>query len=160
MARYAISGFALAALWLLLSGYFDNPLLLGFGLASVILCLALGRRAGVIDAEGSPIAMTTRILGYWCWLAIEIGKANIVVARQVLAVNPTLSPKIVRAPMPPKTNAGRATFANSITLTPGTVSIDVFENEIVVHALTEDLGDIAAMTAMGEKVAQVEGAPE
>lgn len=160
MARYAISGLALAALWLLLSGYFDNPLLLGFGLASVILCMLLGGRAAVIDEEGAPIAMVPQIVGYWYWLAIEIGKANIAVARQVLAVNPDLSPKIVRVPMPPKTNAGRATFANSITLTPGTVSIDVTENEIVVHALTEELADIAAMTLMGEMVAKVEGAPK
>jgi multicomponent Na+:H+ antiporter subunit E len=123
------------------------------------MCILLGRRAGVLDEEGSPIGLVPRIVGYWYWLAVEIGKANIAVARQVLAVTPKLSPKIVRVPMPPRTNAGRATFANSITLTPGTVSIDVSENEIVVHALTEELADIAAMTVMGERVARVEGRP-
>lgn len=157
MARYAVSGLALAVLWLLLSGYFDNPLLLGFGVASVILCMVLGSRARVIDEEGAPIALLPRIAGYWWWLAVEVGKANLIVARQVLAVTPKLSPKVVRVPMPPRSNAGRATFANSITLTPGTVSIDVSENEIVVHALTEELADIAAMTDMGERVARVEG---
>lgn len=157
MARYAISGLALAAVWLLLSGYLDNPLLLGFGAASVGLCMYLGHRAGVIDREGAPTHLLLRIVGYWYWLAIEVGKANIAVARQALAVNPKLSPIVIRVPMPPRTNAGRATFANSITLTPGTVSIDVSENEIVVHALTEELADIAAITDMGERVARVEG---
>lgn len=158
MTRYAISGFALAALWLLLSGYFHDIQLLSFGAASVILCIFFGRQARVIDEEGAPVGMLPHIPRYWLWLAIEIGKANIAVARQALAVTPKLSPKVVRVPMTQRTNAGRATFANSITLTPGTVSIDMTDGEIVVHALTEDLADIAALADMGEHVTRAEGA--
>lgn len=158
MARYAISGLALAGLWLLLSGYFHDPLLLSFGAASVVLCIFLSHRARVLDEEGAPVAMLPRVFGYWLWLLVEIAKANIAVARQALAVTPRLSPRIVRVPTTQKTNAGRTVFANSITLTPGTVSIDVGEGEIVVHALTDELADIAALADMGARVTRAEGA--
>ncbi len=102
--------------------------------------------------------MLPRIVGYWLWLLVEIGKANIAVARQVLAVTPKLSPRIVRVPTTQKTNAGRAAFANSITLTPGTVSIDVSEGEIVVHGLTDELADLSGLAAMDARVTRAEGA--
>jgi multicomponent Na+:H+ antiporter subunit E len=159
MGRFFTLGLALAAIWLLLSGYFHDVKLLTFGALSVVLCVFLAARVGFIDPEGVPVAMITRIVGYWIWLGVEIGKANIAVAHAVLAIHPRLSPKIVRVPMTQKTNAGRATFANSITLTPGTVSIDMGDGEIVVHALTEGLADVAAMADMGERVTRTEGGP-
>lgn len=157
MGRFILLGFGLALVWLLLSGYFDKPLLLGFGAASVVLCVYLAARAKVLDDEGAPLAMFPRIFGYWLWLTLEIGKANIIVARQALAVTPRLSPKIIRVPMTQRSNAAKVTFANSITLTPGTVSIDMTESEIVVHALTEELADEAAIADMGRRVTSTEG---
>ena len=157
MGRYFILGLVLAAIWLLLSGYFHDPLLLFLGAASVLLCLFLGGRAGVVDDEGVPsVCFTWRLVPYLAWLAGEIAKANIAVAREALAVRPRLSPKILHVPMAQGTNAGRAAFANSITLTPGTVSIDLGEKEIVVHALTEELADFAAHVDMGARVAKTE----
>ena len=147
---------ALTALWLLLSGYFDKPLLLAFGAGSVAFATWLAHRARVLDAEGVPGGVIPGIFGYWIWLITEIGKANLIVARHALAVEPKLSPKLFFVPNPPQTSVGKATFANSITLTPGTVSVDLRENEILVHALTEDLADVAAITDMGERVRKIE----
>lgn len=157
MGRFIILVLVLAALWLLLSGYFDKPLLLIFGAGSVIISAWLAYRASVVDDDSVPASLFPRIFGYWMWLGGEIGKANIEVIRHALAVEPKLSPKLFIVPNPPKTSVGKATLANSITLTPGTVSIDLRENEILVHALTEDLADVAAITEMGERVARVEG---
>jgi len=156
MGRALILLIALAALWLALSGYFDKPLLLGFGVASVLFSLWMASRAKVIDEEGVPGGIMPGVFGYWIWLALEIGKANIAVARQVLAIEPALSPKLFRVPIAPKTNAGVATFANSITLTPGTVSVDLEPDHILVHALTEDLADLDAIADMGRRVARIE----
>ena len=147
----------LAALWLLLSGYFDHPLLLIFGVASVALSVFLAERAGMLDQEGDPRNIFPRILGYWWWLFGEIGKANILVARQVLAIKPQLSPKVFCVPMTPISNIAKATFANSITLTPGTVSVLVEHDRIIIHALTEDLADIDAIVEMGRRVCDAEG---
>ncbi len=157
MGRFIILVVALAALWLLLSGYFDKPLLLAFGAGSVLFAAWLARRAHVIDNDSVPSSLFPGILLYWIWLGGEIGKANIQVIRQALAVEPKLSPKLFLVPNPPKTTVGKATFANSITLTPGTVSVDLRENEILVHALTEELADVAAITDMGERIARIEG---
>jgi multicomponent Na+:H+ antiporter subunit E len=158
MGRFIILVLALAGLWLLLSGYFDNPLLLGFGVFSVLVSAFLAKRAGVLDSESVPMGLMPGILGYWIWLAGEIGKANIIVMRHALAVEPKLSPKFFIVPNPPKSAVGKATFANSITLTPGTVSVDMRENEILVHGLTEAICDVAAITDMGERVARTERA--
>jgi multicomponent Na+:H+ antiporter subunit E len=87
---------------------------------------------------------------------VEIGKANFIVARQALAVEPKLSPKLMKIVSPTKTNAGLATFANSITLTPGTVTVDLEPGYMVVHALTEGLADEAAIADMGRRVAALE----
>ncbi|MBI1365725.1 MAG: cation:proton antiporter [Alphaproteobacteria bacterium] len=157
MGRYLTLGFVLAVIWLLLSGYFHNPLLLSLGAVSVLLSMYLGWRAGAIDEEGAPLSeFSWRIIPYWMWLGGEIAKANVAVAREALAVRPRLSPKIVRVPMTQTTNAGKVTFANSITLTPGTVSIELSKDEIIVHALTESLADMDGLADMGARVSRTE----
>ncbi|WP_411816232.1 Na+/H+ antiporter subunit E [Hyphococcus sp. DH-69] len=160
MGRFIILVLALAALWLLLSGYFDHPLLLTFGTGSVLFAAWLARRASVLDNDSVPASLFPGILAYWVWLGGEIGKANLMVMRQALAVEPKLSPKLFTVPNPPRSTVGKVTFANSITLTPGTVSVDLRENEILVHGLTEELCDVAAITDMGNRVARTEGAVE
>jgi multicomponent Na+:H+ antiporter subunit E len=156
IGRAIILAAALAGLWLLLSGYFDKPLLLFFGAASVALCVFLAHRARVLDAEGVPTPVLPGIFAYWLWLALEIGKANIVVARLALAIEPKLSPALLRIRPPTRTNVGLAAFANSITLTPGTVTIDLEPDHLVVHALTEALADEAGIAEMGARVASLE----
>ena len=156
MGRILILTVALGALWLLLSGYFDHTLLLFFGAVSVALSVWLALRANVLDEEGVPGGLMPRIFGYWLWLAVEIGKANIMVARQALALDPKFSPTLFRVPIAPKTNAGIATFANSITLTPGTVSVNLEADHILVHALTADLADVEGIAEMGRRVAAAE----
>lgn len=160
MVRTVVLILGLAGIWLLLSGYFDKPLLLGFGAASVLLCVYLAKRAGVLDDEGVPSGLMPRVFAYWWWLFVEIGKANFIVARQAIAIEPKLSPKLLKIVSPTRTNAGLATFANSITLTPGTVTVDLEPGYMVVHALTEALADEAAINDMGRRVAALEGAAQ
>ncbi|MEO1250871.1 MAG: Na+/H+ antiporter subunit E [Pseudomonadota bacterium] len=157
MGRLFILIVALAALWLLLSGYFDKTLLLSLGAASIAFSAYLAHRAGMIDADGVPLHIFPRIFGYMWWLTFEIGKANLMVARQALAVEPKLSPKLFLVKNPPRSNVGKVIFGNSITLTPGTVTVDVREDEILVHALAENFADIEAIGEMGRRVVAVEG---
>ena len=156
MIRTAILAAALSGLWLLLSGYFDKALLLGFGAASIAVSIYLARRANVIDDEGVPNGLMPGIFGYWLWLAREIGKANIAVIRHALAIDLKLSPQMLKITSPTKTNAGLATFCNSVTLTPGTVTVDLEPEYFVVHALTEELADEDAIMDMGARVARLE----
>jgi multicomponent Na+:H+ antiporter subunit E len=157
VVRIVILVIALAVLWLLLSGYYDKPVLLAFGVFSVALCVYLSLRARVLDDESVPTGVMPRVLSYWWWLFVEIGKANLIVAREALAIEPKLSPKLIMVVSPTRTNVGLATFANSITLTPGTVTVDLEPDYILVHGLTEALADEAAIAAMGRRVAAIEG---
>ena len=148
---------SLMVLWLLLSGYFDNGTLIGFGIASVLLTGWLADRAGVLDGEGVPTRVFPGIVSYMVWLTLEIGKANLAVAREVIRPSLKLSPKMIRVPAYQASDLGKTIFGNSITLTPGTVTVDLQDGEALVHALTEDLADTDGITAMGEKVCAFDG---
>ena len=150
-------GLALSALWLALSFYFDKATLLAFGAFSVVLTVWLTAHMGLLDDEGVPTRIFPGILGYMVWLTVEIGKANVLVAREVLRPTLRLSPKMIRVPAYQASDTGRTIFGNSVTLTPGTVTVDIDRDSLVIHALTEDLADEAALAAMGERVCAFDG---
>ena len=130
-------GGALLVIWLLLSGHYD-ALLISFGVLSCALVTAIAVRMDLVDREGHPIYLIARALRYWPWLVWEIVKANWDVARRVLSPGPNISPTLVHVSASQKTDLGQVIYANSITLTPGTVSVDVAGGTILVHALSRE----------------------
>lgn len=148
----------LAATWLLLSGIYDHALLFWLGAASVIACVLLAHRMDVIDHEGVPLDLGWRILIYWPWLFIEIVKANIDVIGRLLRLTPAISPTLIRTRPLQQTDLGKTIYANSITLTPGTFSIDVDEEQgILVHALARDGAEGVLSDDMNARCARLEG---
>jgi multicomponent Na+:H+ antiporter subunit E len=151
-------GASLAAFWMLLSGSIslDHKLVLGLGVASLILSVWLAVRMDRID--GTPVSVNLRpsLIQYWIWLAKEIGKANIDVAKIVLSPKMEISPRMVRVKATQKTDVGITTFANSITLTPGTVSVDIDNDEILVHAITDEMAQGLLESDMDARVTAVE----
>ncbi|MDA0340121.1 MAG: Na+/H+ antiporter subunit E [Proteobacteria bacterium] len=133
-------GASLFGFWLLMSGHF-GPLLISLGGASVLLVLYIAHRMDLYDRETFPMHLKGWIFGYWGWLAKEVFKANIDVAKIVLAPSLPISPRVVRVKATQKTDLGMVIFANSITLTPGTVAVDIEGDEIIVHALSQELAD-------------------
>lgn len=143
-------GVALAVLWFTLSGRTD-PQLLILGAISIVVVLVLLGRMAIIDHETAGQRRTVPLLLYWAWLGGEIFKANIAVARAVLRIDLDLSPMMVRVPAPQRTDFGRTIFANSITLTPGTVTVDVDDAGFLVHALIEPMADLAGFEEMSRR---------
>ena len=137
--KYTVSmSAALAAVWLLLSGQY-KPLFLTFGALSIILVVYLGNRMAVIDRESHPIHLTPRIIFlYWPWLLWQIVKSNLDVAGRILRPGKSISPTLVTVPVHQHSDVARVTHANSITLTPGTVSLRVESDWIEVHALSRE----------------------
>lgn len=127
----------LFGLWLLLSGHY-TPLLLSFGVLSVVVVVWIAWRMDVVDHEGHPIHLSLKAVSYWPWLLKEIVKANLDVVRRVLSPRLPISPTIASVSASQATEVGRVTFANSITLTPGTVSLEVWEDHVEVHALSRE----------------------
>lgn len=128
---------ALGVFWLLLSGQFTPFLMLaGLGCA---LCVSwyTDHRLRVLDAEGHPAHLTLGALTYWPWLLWEIVKAGWDVTKIILDPALPISPALRRVPASQAGDVGRVIYANSITLTPGTISVELDDDGILVHALTE-----------------------
>lgn len=147
----------LVPVWFLWSGK-TMPFILILGAISVLLSLWVAHRMGVDDEEGTPLGMGIRALPtYLPWLAKEIVVSNISVAKMILSRDMKLNRNMIEVSADPKTTLGKVVLANSITLTPGTVSVKLEDDRILVHALSfegaeEDLsGDISRRVCALEK---------
>lgn len=155
--KYLVSlSLLLSMTWLLWSGIWQG-LTLTLGLVSCIAVVALVRRMGVVDHEGALVEFALRPLFYIPWLLWEMLKANVDVALLILSPTLHISPRVIRVKAGQRTGLGLVVYANSITLTPGTVSIDIEGDTIVVHALTREAAEGVESGVMDQKVTALEG---
>ena len=147
---------ALCGFWILMSGYF-TPFLLAAGFASALFVAWLARRMDLVDHEGPPFHLTWSALTYWPWLIWEILKSAVDVARIILDPRLPASPTVARFKPRQKTVVGLVTHANSITLTPGTLSIEVAPEGFMVHALTQAGAAATVDSEMDRRVERFEG---
>jgi multicomponent Na+:H+ antiporter subunit E len=152
-------GAVLFVVWLLLSGHYE-PLVISFGVVSCALVVVISTRMDVADREGQPIHLTWNALVYWPWLMWQIVLANIDVARRVLSPALPVSPTLIRVKVSQKSDLGKVIYANSITLTPGTISMDVTGDEILVHALTREAAQSLEEGEMDRRVTIMAGEAE
>lgn len=134
---------ALCVGWILWSGYF-KPLLLGLGLASALVCTYLALRMRKADGEGSQFKILQHVhqlATYWPWLLLEIAKSNIEVSKIILSGKMNIDPVMIRLKAGQSTEMGQVIYGNSITLTPGTITVDIDDGELLVHALTQSGAD-------------------
>lgn len=153
LKRNLFLGAVLFALWIMLSGHFSLQFLL-LGLASCGFVMWLCSRMRLGGREGTHIPDIWRSLKYAGWLAREIFVSNINVARIILDPELPIKPVLFFAPAGQKTDLGRVIFANSITLTPGTISIEIAGrgDQILVHSLHEDFSWGAESCEMDARV--------
>lgn len=151
-------GVGLAVLWWLLSGY-TLPLILALGAGSIVGVVLIARRMDVIDHEAVPLQSLTRWIAYLPWLLKEIVLANWDVVKAILAPKGRVNPTVVRIKATQKTELGFVIYANSITLTPGTVTLDVEDGVMTVHALTTGGVDGLKTGEMDRRCTAVENAP-
>lgn len=156
--RFLVAG--LIVFWLLLSGFWDNPLLLTLGAFSVALSAYLASRIEKNYPLRSVTRMLIRLPAYSGWLFIEVVKTTIDVTKRVwMPSRYPISPTLDVVPMTQNTRLGKTIYANSITLTPGTVSVR-FEADahLLVHALTADGMDDLKAGGMDCRVTDLEEA--
>lgn len=144
--------------WLLMSGHYE-PLIIGFGIGSTLFTVFVVHRMDMVDHEGHPLHLSLRSLIYFPWLAWEILKANIDVAKAVLTPGAdAIQPNMMHVPASQKTELGQVIYANSITLTPGTVTVDLADGDLTVHALTYAARDGLVSGEMDRRSTWLEGA--
>ena len=139
--------------WLLMSGYY-TPLILSLGVISCLLCVYMTIKGKFLDNETLPIYFFPRLIQYTLWLIKEILKSNIQTAKVIIMKSE--EPELFSVKATQKTNEGKVTYANSITLTPGTVTTQIKNDIFEVHALTKDFGDDVRSSDMDKMVTWLE----
>ena len=144
----------LFSLWLLMSGHY-NVLIVSLGIISCAFCVYIAKRGKLIDDEGLPIFFMPRLLNYLIWLFKEILKSNLSTAKVIISGK--VEPETFTVKTSQVTDVAKVTYANSITLTPGTVTTKMQKDVFEVHALNSDFGNDVRTNEMDNKVTWLEG---
>ena len=152
--RVLVLAVLLIVAWLLWSGFFKT-LLLGLGALSCALTIYLVRRMGYFDNETFAFNYDLRLLSFWAWLGREVVKSSLEVAGVVLKPKIDVAPKVVDIDASDLHPVDQALLGNSITLTPGTLTLDVHEGRLLVHALTSEAAAAVEECDMQRRVAEL-----
>lgn len=157
--RFAVVACVLFGLWLLFSGMYA-PLLLGLGALSCLFVTWVAQRMGLLtpEADSTPLH-PLRCIAYIPWFAWQVVKSNVDVALRILIPSRGISPRVLRVPSTQASDLLRSLYANSITLTPGTISINVTDDIITVHALSREGAEELEGGEMDARVSALERAP-
>ena len=140
------------AIWLLWSGLY-KPLLITLGIISCLLTLYLAYRMDFFHRSVYSLHFVLRLVPFWGWLCVELVKSNIAVARIVLHPKLPIQPSLVRLRASTENPVLQAILGNSISLTPGTVTVDDHEGNLWVHCLTQRSADDVLSGEMDRRVA-------
>jgi multicomponent Na+:H+ antiporter subunit E len=145
----------LFAFWMLLSGKFD-----AFHLTLGIICSALIAYLfhDLLFANvrvGDMRIIFTRFIVYIPWLILQIVLSNIHVALLVLRPKMPICPQIIKFETKLETDISCVALANSITLTPGTITMDIKDGVYYVHALSQKVADDLNTGEMEDRVAHI-----
>ena len=135
--RYIRSALFITGVWLLLSGHY-TALILSLGVVSVVIVTWFIWRMDRVDGVLSAVPVRPRLLYYLMWLMWQVVLSNIDLVRRIwdptLPIRPTWQRLDIKVTSP----LAKMLYANSITLTPGTLTTDVREDHFMVHSLTPD----------------------
>jgi len=159
MTRAIVLFFVLFGTWLALSGHY-SPLITGLGIVSCAFVALIAYRMDIVDKEGHPIHLGLHTFLYMPWLLLEIVKSNLQVARLILSPSLPISPSVITVKASQKTILGRVIYANSITLTPGTVTLSAESDELEVHALGKEFAEGLQSGEMDRRVSKIDARHE
>lgn len=146
----------LVAAWFLWSGMF-KPVLVVLGVISCVIIVYIVKRMGNFDPGVFAFRYNLRLFGFWFWLLGEIVRSSIEVARVVLRRPMRLNTEVVEMPVDDLDHVDQALLGNSITLTPGTLTLDTRQNTLTVHALTPEGAQALREGGMKRRVAALRG---
>ncbi|MDG2404566.1 MAG: Na+/H+ antiporter subunit E [Paracoccaceae bacterium] len=150
------SSVILMVLWLLMSGMF-KPMLIGFGLISVVLVMVIVRRMDRVDGDRLDVHLSPlKSLTYIGWLLVEIAKSNWAVTKIILSPKMVMRQHMLDVPYSQKSDLAQVIFSNSITLTPGTISVETEQDTFLVHALAYAPNDDMKLSDMDRRVTAIE----
>jgi multicomponent Na+:H+ antiporter subunit E len=147
----------LVVAWALWSGH-GEPLIVGFGALSCLAVFGISQRmARLVGEEPLDYGLALRSLVYLPWLLLQVIKSNLDVVRLILGSDPKVHSHLIRVRAGQATELGRVIYANSITLTPGTITLDLRGEDLLVHALTRSAASGVQDGEMDRRVSGLEG---
>ena len=149
----------LFALWLAYSGRVTVDVVITGVIAVVLIVAFLARFCGwSVQRDIQFAARIIPFIGFVCRLIVEVFIANFHMIALVLSKDPNarIRPRIVAHKTNLKTSTGRVALANSITLTPGTVTVDVGDDCVYVHAIDEYAQEGLAHNALEKQLENME----
>jgi len=155
MRHTIILSISLSVFWLLNSEH-STDYMLSLGVISIAFVVYIAHRMDVVDHESQPVHLTLKIPAYYTWLIKEIIRSNLVVVKHIWLGNKSISPVFATITASQKTEIGKVIYANSITLTPGTVSVNLEGDRIMVHALLQESIKDLESGEMDRRVTQLE----
>ena len=135
--RYIRFSLFVAVVWLLLSGHY-TPLILALGAVSVLIVVWFMWRMERVDEKLDVLPMRPRLLYYLLWLMWQVVLSNIDLVRRIWDPTLPIWPTWQRLDIKVTSSLAKTLYANSITLTPGTLTTDVREDHFMVHSLSPD----------------------
>lgn len=144
----------LFALWVILSGKID-AFHLGMGLATVATLIWLQRSLAPFRRADDPGIRFWRFLPYSLWLWKEMVLAAIYVARVIVRPGAHLDPRLIHFEAEQPTLLNAVLFAHSITLTPGTITLELEDDRYLVHALSATTAEDLLEGSMSRRVARL-----
>ncbi|OFE11830.1 hypothetical protein PHACT_00600 [Pseudohongiella acticola] len=143
--------FFLALLWWVLSGY-TKPLLISLGIVSVLFTAFVAHRMNVVDDESHPLHLSLKLIRYWLYLLWQIVLSNVKMVQIILSPRPDIDPRIINVQINQRSQLGKVVLGNSITLTPGTVTLQVEGSMMEVHALNAASAEDVEQGTFDERV--------
>jgi multicomponent Na+:H+ antiporter subunit E len=128
-------------------------LLVTLGLVSCLIVTLLSWRMGNLEREIAWQRHILRFPRYWLWLCVEVVRSNLTVARLILSPRLDLRPCLVTVDAVALDEFGRALLGNSITLTPGTLTLGDDAGRLHVHCLTPEGAEALVEGEMTRRVA-------
>ena len=134
---YLFLAVSLTLFWVLLSGHY-TMLILSLGFLSVLIVVWFVRRMDRVDGEVGVLPMRPRLLYYLLWLMWQVVLSNIDLVRRILDPALPIRPTWQRLDIKVTSTPAKTLYANSITLTPGTLTTDVGDDHFMVHSLSPE----------------------
>lgn len=149
--------FLLLFFWSIIDGKITVESVL-LGSSASLLILYLNKDILFTSRDGGPV--TLRFLWHYITLIgvliVEIVKSNIAVAKIVLDPKLPIEPSFVRVPVKFRKDFNKVLYGNVVTLTPGTLTVDIVGDEYVIHALTREAADGLTGSELEEHVLRLE----
>ncbi|RKX83081.1 MAG: Na+/H+ antiporter subunit E [Spirochaetes bacterium] len=146
MKNLFISVLLFLGIWLLLNASLSPVVIVSGLIVAVIIAVFFSVKHPVFgDVKLSPRAMVYFVI-YIFVFAMELIKANFDVARRVVSPSLPINPGIVEVKTKLKSKIGRLALANSITLTPGTLTVDIKDDSLFIHWIDVTSTDIEGAT--------------